>query len=416
MPDHPHRVTDIPIGLDPAQRAREYRQRHRDDGWTRNETQRLRELERKAKRAEKLASQPDQTSPMETVDALPDPTADFLGRSLVLRTPGGFRSSVNTAIQLADDTVVWQQMQQEDAAFTVAWVRNFGTAGSGGANTWRPVSVDYTNTGDVWVCDNGNHQFKRFTAAGGTVFQCGGAGAGAGLFGGASATNYPTGTNSQPSKMCVRQSDQSVTGADYINKRVTVYSGAGAYVGQIDEASVPVVFQSIYGIRWDAVGYRWLLTDYAFDELMFFDVAWTFTGSITPGGGSSAGLLDYPIDAASDSIGNIYILEFNNHRVSKFNAAGSFLQLWGGNGSTDGKFNQPAGIFIDGNDRVYVADAGNDRVQIFDSSGNFLLKFGTSGTGNGQLDGPWSVCVTPAGVVFVADYNNSRISVWQASN
>jgi hypothetical protein len=150
--------------LDPQQRAREYRQRHRDDGWTRHERHRLKQLERKADRAERLASQPDQTSPMEVVDALPDPTSEYLGRSLVERAPGGFRSSVNTAIQLADDTVIWSAMVMEDPP-PPAGFAPLRTWAVGGASS-LPSSLSAKTTGDLWIVDQQASRIWLYTAAG----------------------------------------------------------------------------------------------------------------------------------------------------------------------------------------------------------------------------------------------------------
>jgi hypothetical protein len=152
--------------LDPQQRAREYRQKHRDDGWTRNEKQKLKQLERKANRAERLASQPDQTSPMEVVDTLPDPTSEYLGRSLVQRAPGGFRSSVNTAIQLADDSIAWAEMVMEDPPVPTgfAFLRTGFTSG-----TIFPTSISHTSTGDFWLMDQGDSQIYHVSSTLGLI-------------------------------------------------------------------------------------------------------------------------------------------------------------------------------------------------------------------------------------------------------
>jgi hypothetical protein len=153
--------------LDPQQRAREYRQRHRDDGWTRTKGRSCKQLERKADRAERIASQPDQTSPMEVVDALPDPTSEYLGRSLVERAPGGFRSSVNTAIQLADDSIVWSSMVMEDPPIPVSFapLRTW-PCGTGAS---LPASISHNSTGQLWCVDQGDSMLYLMGPTGASV-------------------------------------------------------------------------------------------------------------------------------------------------------------------------------------------------------------------------------------------------------
>jgi tripartite motif-containing protein 71 len=50
----------------------------------------------------------------------------------------------------------------------------------------------------------------------------------------------------------------------------------------------------------------------------------------------------------------------------------TFVTKWGSHGSSDGQFIAPIGIDVDSLDNVYVADFGNHRIQKFDSNGNFM--------------------------------------------
>jgi hypothetical protein len=44
------------------------------------------------------------------------------------------------------------------------------------------------------------------------------------------------------------------------------------------------------------------------------------------------------------------------------------------------------GIVTDSLDNIYVIDWGNNRIRKFDSNGNFIMKRGTEGTGDKQFD------------------------------
>jgi len=156
--------------------------------------------------------------------------------------------------------------------------------------------------------------------------------------------------------------------------------------------------------------------------------------------------VDIEIDGAStgdgqdlvvDSSGNVYVADDTNHRVLKFNSAGTFQGWLGkctsgsncdmgnqrsngfscttatcpglGAGSSDGQFDRAIGIGIDNSDNIYIAEFGNDRFQKFDSSGNHLLTFGIFGTNPGEFIGPWDVAIDDSGNIFVADRGNGRI-------
>lgn len=79
-----------------------------------------------------------------------------------------------------------------------------------------------------------------------------------------------------------------------------------------------------------------------------------------------------------------------------------FVRSWGTIGSGAGQFNSPEGIATDSSGNVYVVDRGNDRIQKFDSSGNFLTSWGTA-AGSGHLADPLAVSVDAGGTVYVLD-------------
>jgi len=125
--------------------------------------------------------------------------------------------------------------------------------------------------------------------------------------------------------------------------------------------------------------------------------------------GTGDGQFRYPQCLATDSSGNVYVTDYWNHRVQKFDSNGNFITKWGSSGSGDGQFNDPVGIAIDSSDYVYVADSWNDRVQKFDSDGNFVTKWGSSGSGDGQFNTSFGIAVDSAGYIYVTDRENDRI-------
>ncbi len=119
--------------------------------------------------------------------------------------------------------------------------------------------------------------------------------------------------------------------------------------------------------------------------------------------GSGDGQLQSPLDAAIDSQGNFWVLDYGNHRIEKFDPSGNFLAKIGSFGNGNGQINQATSIAVAPNGDLLVADAGNQRVERFNSSGAFISKFGSLGTGNGQFIWPRGIAVDAAGNVWVAD-------------
>jgi tripartite motif-containing protein 71 len=114
-----------------------------------------------------------------------------------------------------------------------------------------------------------------------------------------------------------------------------------------------------------------------------------------------------PKGIALDSAGHVYVVSnFDRHHyIQKFDASGQLLLEWGGSGHGAGEFYGGAGgVAVDGLGHVYATDPNNFRVQKFDSEGNFLAAFGSMGHGPGQfLSGPYGVAIDAAGNVYASD-------------
>ncbi|BAU29593.1 DNA-binding beta-propeller fold protein YncE [Aneurinibacillus soli] len=90
-------------------------------------------------------------------------------------------------------------------------------------------------------------------------------------------------------------------------------------------------------------------------------------------------------------------------------AAVSFIQTWGAGGNGEGKFNLPTGVATDSSGNVYIVDTGNNRIQKFSENGIFLSQWGSYGTDSKQFDGPSFIAIDSLDNVYVADQNNNRI-------
>jgi sugar lactone lactonase YvrE len=137
--------------------------------------------------------------------------------------------------------------------------------------------------------------------------------------------------------------------------------------------------------------------------------------------------LSNPDALATDSKGNLYIVDLLNQRVRKIDPAGVISTL-AGNGragySADGtagqqaSINHPQGVAVDASGNVYFSDTRNHLVRKISAAGVLSTVAGTgkrglSGDGgpavNAALDGPAGLAVDPSGNIYIADCANHTI-------
>jgi DNA-binding beta-propeller fold protein YncE len=112
---------------------------------------------------------------------------------------------------------------------------------------------------------------------------------------------------------------------------------------------------------------------------------------------------------ATDSSGNVYVLDPGNGRIVKYTSAGGYITEWGSYGSGDGQFLVPEAVAVDASGTVYVSDDVTNRIQAFTEDGTYLTQWGTTGSGNGQFNRPIGIAVDAAGNIYVADGGNDRV-------
>jgi sugar lactone lactonase YvrE len=200
--------------------------------------------------------------------------------------------------------------------------------------------------------------------------------------------------------------------ADYSNHRINIIDTSGNFIaargvrGGMNEASA-------YGLATDSLGNIYL-ADFDMGEIRKYDANHQLLkkfGTQGSGNGQFSGVRELAIGPNQ----KLYALDQNNSRVQIFGLEGNFLGKFGSSGSGNGQFSVPYGLAVGNDNKVYVADKDNHRVQIFDANGNFLSKFGKEGSFDGEFKSPMGLSISPDQKLAVADSGNRRIQIFDAN-
>lgn len=143
-----------------------------------------------------------------------------------------------------------------------------------------------------------------------------------------------------------------------------------------------------------------------------------FATVVAGGGATNASMLSGPEDVFVDSIGNIYVVDGNRHRVQMWApGATSGITVAGenGKGCALNQFGSPKGIAVDKLGNVYVSDAICDRVTKWSrgATSGVVVAGGNGEGGNAnQLNGNLNICLDKAGNLYIADRWNHRVQKW----
>lgn len=121
-------------------------------------------------------------------------------------------------------------------------------------------------------------------------------------------------------------------------------------------------------------------------------------------GNKGAGKLKKPINVAVDESGNIFVVDVIRKEVLMYNAAGDFIQVFGG-----GIVNKPADVALDANN-LYILDLGDSDIKVLDrKSGELVRKIGkTEGTVQG-LSIPTNIASDGRGILYTTNVGTGNI-------
>ncbi len=208
--------------------------------------------------------------------------------------------------------------------------------------------------------------------------------------------------------------------AEYLNDRIQVFARTGESLRTVGSSgSGPGQFDAPGGVAVDEDG-RLYVADFFNHRVQLLDPDGSFLMLIGETGkkGLRPGRFNYPTDVELLPSGDLLVADAYNDRIQLFSAAGDPLRRWGGPfgvsvaGPFRGWFRVATGVGVAADGTIFVADFFNHRIQKFDPAGSFRVAFGQEGDGPGQFDRPTEVAVADDGTLYVADFGNARVQAF----
>lgn len=274
---------------------------------------------------------------------------------------------------------------------TIAGTGVAGYSGDGGDATLAqlnaPIGIATDLSGNVYICDNGNHRIRKISVATGIITTIAGDGTP-----GASGDGDPA-TDARiygPYDIAVDHED-NVYIADVSNNKIRKITASTGIMTTVAGTGAP-----------------------------------GFSGD---GGAATSARLFQPFSVAVDGSGNLYIADASNYRVRKVTAATGNISTIAGNGSagasgdgglaTAARFNTPYSIAVNRSGDLFISDFNNSKIRKVTAATGIVSTVagtGTSGyTGDGgpavsaRLGEPRGLFLDQSGNLYLADYLNSAI-------
>jgi sugar lactone lactonase YvrE len=212
---------------------------------------------------------------------------------------------------------------------------------------------------------------------------------------------------------------------------IALLAGALGGEGYVDAAGRAARFNNPYDVAFDSTGNLFVADEdnNVIRKITPAGVVSTLAGT-APRAGSTNGTgaaarFNSPRGIATDSAGNVYVADYDNHAIRKITPAGvvtTLAGLAGSTGSADGsgsaaRFRFPIDVVSDASGNLYVADSDNDTIRRITPAGIVSTFAGTaqqSGSADGvgaaaRFDSPRGLAFDTAGNLYVADSNNYTI-------
>lgn len=134
-----------------------------------------------------------------------------------------------------------------------------------------------------------------------------------------------------------------------------------------------------------------LIASFAGDEVLAFDANGRLMDRYIGGLDRMSG----PFDVLMTPQGDLFVSEYNGDRITRIRPGEISPTRFGSRGRGEGELLGPQFLALDASGYLYVTDFGNRRVTKFDQNGEFVLSFGMG------ADGDFSGLLEPTGIAVV---------------
>ncbi len=123
---------------------------------------------------------------------------------------------------------------------------------------------------------------------------------------------------------------------------------------------------------------------------------------------------DAPSDIWCGSLINIYVADYNNRRIQRFDRQMNYISSLSADdaGDTDIQFTEAASCAVSSNNDLFILDHGENKIVKINRLGQAELSFGTYISGAGELQNPVQLDITPQGLLLVTDAEAKALFVY----
>ena len=302
----------------------------------------------------------------------------------------------------------------------------------------NPSGVAVDPSGNLYIADEFNNRIRK-VSPGGIITTV----AGDGMFGFSGDGGPGTSARLDSPKGVALDAAGNLYIADTDNGRIrkvtpdgiitTVAGGGEIFPGNGDGGpATSARLDSAVGVAVDTAGNLYIAErgSARIRKVSFAGIITTVAGNGTfgfsgDGGPATSAQLDFPVDVAVDTAGNLYIADLGNHRIRKVSPGGIITTVAGngvddfsgdGGPATSASLNEPSGVAVDAAGNLFINDRSNERIRKVNSSGIITTVAGGGGdSGDGgpatsaNFGFPLDVAVDAAGNLYIADAGSDRI-------
>ena len=148
----------------------------------------------------------------------------------------------------------------------------------------------------------------------------------------------------------------------------------------------------------------------------------TVSGALS-NAGSTATLVSAPYDVTFDTYRNMYVADYNNHRIQMYrfgsNVGTTVAGVTGSAGSTRAELYNPTAVFVDNNGTMFICDSLNYRVMrwiVGDNLGTVVAGGRGTGATYDKIGRAFCMFIDSQQNIYLSDNTNHRVTRWNNGN